>query len=209
MRAFSDPRVQRSLLTRLLMTLGLVGLVASALGGAAYASFSSSTDVSQDVGAGTVEFASIADDAAGQRLSVAATDIAPGDTVQRAVTLTNTGSIDMLAGSVALTSSATASSLLDTGANGLTITIDKCSVAWTESSFPYTYTCGGTTTSVLATRPVIANAVALANVDTTAGTPNHLRVTLTLPTAADNAYQGLSSTIDYVFVGQQRAAQSR
>jgi hypothetical protein len=191
------------------MSLGLVGLVVSALGAAAYATFTSSTNVSQDVGSGTVAFAPIATSATGQRLSVAATNIAPGDTIQRAVTLTNTGSIDMATGSVALTSSATASSLLDTGANGLTITIEKCSVAWTESAAPYTYTCGGTTTSVLATRPVIANAVALSNITTTAGVANHLRVTLALPTAADNAYQGLSSTINYLFVGQQRAGTNR
>jgi len=202
-------RRSQGLLTRVLLSVGLVGLVVSALGAAAYATFTSSTNVSQDVGSGTVTFASIATNGAGQRLSVAATNIAPGDTIQRAVTLTNTGSIDMAAGSVALTSTATTSSLLDSGANGLTITIDKCSVAWTESAAPYTYTCSGTTSTVLATRAVIASAAALANITTTAGTPNHLRVTLTLPTAADNTYQGLSSVISYMFVGQQRAGTNR
>ena len=51
--------------------------------------------------------------------------------------------------------------------------------------------------------------IALSSLTTTAGTPNHLRVTLTLPTAADNTYQGQSSTIGYVFVGQQRAGTAR
>ena len=203
----ASPR--RGTLRRLLLSLGLVGLVVSTLGAAAYATFTSSTNVNQDVGSGTVAFAPIATSATGQRLSVSATNIAPGDTIQRAVTLTNTGSIDMAANSVALTSYAATSSLLDTGANGLTITIDKCSVAWTESAAPYTYTCTGTTTSVLAARPVVANAAALSNITTTAGVANHLRVTLTLPTAADNAYQGLSSTINYLFVGQQRAGTNR
>lgn len=202
-------RGSRRMVRRLLLTAGLAGLVVSALGAAAYASFTSSTNVSQDVGSGTVTFAPIATSAAGQRLSIAATNIAPGDTIQRAVTLTNTGTIDMAAGSVALTSSATTSSLLDTGANGLTIAIDKCSVPWTESAFPYTYTCSGTTTTVLASRPVVATSAALSNITTTVGAVNSLRVTLTLPTAADNTYQGLSSTISYLFVGQQRAAQSR
>ncbi len=191
------------------LTAGLVGLTVAALGGAALATFTSSTNVSQTISSGTVAFASISTSAAGQRLSVSASDIAPGDTMQRAVTLTNTGTVDMLPGSVALTTTATTSSLLDTGTNGLTMTIDKCSVAWTESAAPYTYTCGGTTTSVLASRPVIGSSVALSNITTTSGTPNYLRVTLALPTAADNTYQGQSSTLGYVFVGQQRAGTAR
>ena len=154
-------------------------------------------------------FASLTPCGTGQRLSVAATDIAPGDTIQRAVTLTNTGSINMDASAVRLTTSATTSSLRDTGGNVLTMTIDKCSVAWTESAFPYTYTCGGTTTTVLASSPVIGTNVALANIVTTPATPNHLRVTLTLPTAADNTYQNQTSVISYSFAGTQRAGTNR
>lgn len=192
-----------------MLTAGLIGLTATALGAAAFATFTSTTSASQSASTGTVAFAAIGTNGTGQRLSVAATDMAAGDTVQRAVTLTNTGSIDMLPGSVALTTTATTSSLLDTGADGLTMTIDKCSVPWTESSFPYTYTCGGTTQSVLATSPVIGSNVALNNIVTTAGTPNHLRVTLQLPTAADNTYQNQTSVIGYVFAGTQRNATNR
>jgi spore coat-associated protein N len=191
---------------KVLLTAGLVGLTVAALGAAALATFTSTTNVSQNVGSGTVAFAPISANGAGQRLSVAATAIAPGDTIQRAVTLTNVGTVDMLPSTVSLTTSATTSSLLDTGANGLTITVDKCSVAWTEAGPPYTYTCGGTTTTVLASRPVIGSGIALTNLVTTAGTPNYLRLTLTLPTAADNTYQNQSSVINYVFSGQQRAA---
>ena len=43
----------------------------------------------------------------------------------------------------------------------------------------------------------------------TPGGTDHLRVTLTLPASADNAFQGLSSTIGFVFTGTQRAAASR
>ena len=202
-------RGSRPLFSRLLLTLGLAGLVLSALGAAAYATFTSSTNVNQTIDSGTVAFASISTNGAGQRLSVAATNIAPGDTMQRAVTLTNTGTIDMATGSVALTSTASPSSLLDSGANGLTMVIERCSVAWTEAGPPYTYTCSGTTTSVLTTGSVLRSATVLSNIVTTAGTPNHLRVALTLPSAADNTYQGLTSTINYLFVGQQRAASNR
>ena len=90
-------------MNKVALTVGLVGLTVAAIGGAALATFTSTTNVSQPVASGTVAFAPIATSAAGQRLSVAATDIAPGDTIQRAVTLTNTGSVDMLPGSVNLT----------------------------------------------------------------------------------------------------------
>jgi hypothetical protein len=193
----------------MMATVGLIGVTAAVVGGLAFATFTSTTSVTQNVNSGTVAFASLTPSGTGQRLSVAATDIAPGDTIQRAVTLTNTGTINMDSSAVRLTTTASTSSLLDTGGNGLTMVIDKCSVAWTESAFPYTYTCGGTTTTVLASSPVIGANVALANIVTTPSTPNHLRVTLTLPTAADNTYQNQTSVISYAFAGTQRAGTNR
>jgi hypothetical protein len=41
---------------------------------------------------------------------------------------------------------------------------------------------------------------------TTAGATDHLRLTLTLPTAADNTFQNKTSTISYAFTGTQRTA---
>ena len=202
-------QLRRVSVAPMMATVGLIGVTAAVVGGLAFATFTSTTSVTQNVNSGTVAFASLTPSGTGQRLSVAATDIAPGDTIQRAVTLTNTGSINMDASAVRLTTSATTSSLLYTGGNGLTMTIDKCSVAWTESAFPYTYTCGGTTTTVLASSPVIGTNVALANIVTTPATPNHLRVTLTLPTAADNTYQNQTSVISYSFAGTQRAGTNR
>lgn len=202
-------QLRRISVAPMMATVGLIGVTAAVVGGLAFATFTSTTSVSQNVNSGTVAFASLTPSGTGQRLSVAATDIAPGDTIQRAVTLTNTGTINMDSSAVRLTTSATTSSLLDTGGNGLTMVIDKCSVAWTESAFPYTYTCGGTTTTVLASGPVIASNVALANIVTTPSTPNYLRVTLTLPTAADNTYQNQTSVISYSFAGTQRAGTNR
>jgi hypothetical protein len=145
------------------------------------------------------------------RLTVNATNIAAGDTIQRAFDLSNSGTID-LAGAPSLTTSASPTSLLDTDTtNGLQMVIDKCSVAWTESGPPYTYTCSGSTTSVLATQPLIGSSIALSNLSdlTTNGSgPDHLRLTLTLPSAAGNTFEGLSSTITYSFTGTQRTATS-
>ncbi len=109
-----------------------------------------------------------------------------------------------------LTTTASPSSLLDTDTvNGLMMTIDRCSVAWTESAFPYTYTCSGTTTSVRTNTPVVGTNLALGNLTVTATAVNNLRVTLTLPSTAGNALQGQSSTINYTFTGAQRAPVAR
>ena len=78
------------------------------------------------------------------RLGTGASPIAAGDTMQRAIDLSYSGSISF--GSATLTTNATTSSSLDTDAtDGLQIAIDRCSQAWTESGPPYTYTCSGST----------------------------------------------------------------
>ena len=176
-----------------------------------FASFTSSTSASNTQATGTVTIALGATGAATNRLTVGATDIAPGDTMQRSFDLTNAGSINLA--STTLTTTASPSSLLDTDAtNGLQMVIDKCSVAWTEagSSPAFTYTCGGTTTSVLASRAVIGSAISLANLSSlTAGTTDRLRLTLTLPSAAGNTFQNISSTVSYAFTGTQRTATNK
>jgi spore coat-associated protein N len=202
------PTRRTSTRTKAIITGGLVALSVAGVGGAAFAAFTSTSNASQSVTTGTVSLAGIGTNAAGNRLTVGATNIAPGDSIQRAVTLTNTGSID-LAG-VVLTTNATTSSLLTTDAtNGLQVVIDKCSVAWTESAPPYTYTCGGTTSSVLASTPVIGTNLALGNLALTASAVNNLRVTVMLPSAAGNAFQGLTSVVNYTFTGTQRAATAK
>ena len=194
---------------KLLATVAVLGAAASIAGLGTYATWTSTTSENHTISSGTVTIALGATGAATNRLNVGASALAPGDTVQRSVDLTNSGSID-LAG-VTLTTSASPSSLLDTDAtNGLQMVIDKCSVAWTESGPPFTYTCGGTTSSVLTTRPVIGSALALTNLSSlTSGTTDHLRVTLTLPSGAGNTLQNQSSTISYAFTGTQRAAANK
>ena len=142
------------------------------------------------------------------RLDVGASGIAPGDTIERGVDLVNTSTLALA--SVTLTTTATSSSVLDTDAtNGLQMQIDKCSQAWTEAGPPYTYTCGGTTSSVLASRAVIGTDLSLSNLTLAAGGgTDHLRVKLTFPTAS-TVGQGASSTVSYQFTATQRAGTSK
>jgi spore coat-associated protein N len=191
---------------KLLLTLVIVGVAASVAGLGTFASFTSSTAAqSQNLLTGTVSITL----GTANRLTVGASNLVPGDTVQRAVDITNNGSAGTSSvGSISLSTSASVSSALDTDTSaGLQMNIDSCSVAWTESGPPYTYTCGGTTATVLASRPVIGSNVALSNMSAvTAGNTDHLRVTLTLPASAGNSLQGQSSTIAYTFTANQRAA---
>jgi spore coat-associated protein N len=137
--------------------------------------------------------------------------VVPGDTIQRAVDLINNGNgtADNLS-SIVLSTTASPSSLLDTDiTNGLQMTIDKCSATWTEAgtSPVYTYTCGGTTSTVLASRAVVGASMALTGLASlNTGSTDHLRVTLTLPTIAPNTLHGQTSTISYNFLGTQRVA---
>ena len=191
---------------KLLLSVAAIGAAAAIAGLGTYATFTSSTSASQAVASGTVTVALGATGASTNRLTVGASNIAAGDTIQRSVDLINQGSLNLA--SVTLTTTATTSSLLNTDtSNGLQMAIDKCSVAWTESGPPYTYTCSGTTSSVLASRPVIGSTLALSNLGSlTNGATDHLRVTLTLPSGAGNSLQNQSSTISYAFTGTQRTA---
>jgi len=183
---------------KLLLSIAVLGAAASVAGLGTFATFTSSTSASHTIASGTLSLTSPF-----SRLGTGASPIAAGDTMQRGIDLSYSGSISF--GSATLTTSATSSSLLDTDAsNGLQIAIDKCSQAWTESGPPYTYTCSGSTSTVLASRALIGSSMALSNLTLTTGSTDHLRVTITFPSGAGNTLQNQSSTISYTFAGVQR-----
>lgn len=199
--------------TRLSGTIALLVAAAALAGIGTYATFTSSANVDQSsVQTGKVAIALGAVGAA-NRLTLGASGLLPGDTMQRVVDLTNnSGGSDPLA-SITLTTTASPSSLLDTDAtNGLQMAIDSCTNPWTETgtSPAFTYTCGGTSKSVLATRAVVGADMALSNLTSlTSGATDHLRVTLSLPSSAPGTMQALSSTLAYVFTGTQRAGTAK
>jgi predicted ribosomally synthesized peptide with SipW-like signal peptide len=193
---------------KVLLSLGALGAAAGIAGLGTYATFTSTTSASQSVTSGTVVIALGSTGAATNRLTVNASGLVPGDTVQRSFDLSNTGNENLA--SIGLTTTASPSSLLDSDAtNGLQMVVDKCSIAWVETgtSPAFTYTCLGTTTTVIASRAVIGSNLNMASLAAlTNGGTDHLRVTLTLPSAAGNTFQGLTSTVTYSFLGTQRAA---
>ena len=187
----------------------LVGGAASVAALGTYGSFTSTTTASESVSTGKV----VLNSAAGVRgLSVDAAGLVPGDTVERTVTLSRGNDTDSF-GSVKVSTAATSNNVLTSdAANGLQMKIDQCSVAWVKPANSDALTCSGTTANVVAQRAVIGSNVDLGAATTAlnaAGATSNLRVTLTLPTAADNAFQGLSNTVNFTFDATQRAAEAR
>jgi spore coat-associated protein N len=192
-------------------SVAALGASASIAGLGTFGTFTSTTSAATPLDSGTVTVALGTAGTAANRLTVSASGLVPGDTVQRAFQLSNTGNQNLA--SITLTTTASPSSLLDSDTtNGLQVVLQACSVPWTEAGVApaYTYTCGGATSTVLASRPVIGSALALSNLTTTtAGNTDNLLATLTFPSAAGNTLQGLSSTITFAFTGTQRAATNK
>ena len=201
---------------KILLSLAALGVAGAIAGLGTFATFTSTTSASQSVTAGKVEIALGASGPA-NRLSVSATNVVPGDTINRAVDLISTSTDAMK--SVNLTTTATTSSVLDTNTtDGLQMYIRSCSVAWTEAgtSPAFTYTCGGTTSAVLGSAASAVNiitttpgGVSLNNLtSTTTGGPvtDHLLITVLLPQSNTSANLATppTSTIQYSFTGTQR-----
>jgi hypothetical protein len=190
---------------KILISLGAVGAAAAVAGLGTFGGFASTTSGSQAVAAGTVVIA--LGSGAGQPIGVPASNVVPGDTIQRAVTLANNGTSNL--SGVTLTTTASPSSLLDTdGKSGLQLKIESCTNAWTAVapvSAP-TYTCGGTVSTVLASQAVLGVNTPITTTAITSGATDNLRVTLTLPATAGDSFQGASSVINFAFTGTQRVA---
>lgn len=192
---------------KVLASTVILGAAAGVAGLGTFGTFTSTTSASAAEASGTVNIV-LGTSGATNRLSVAATGLVPGDTVSRAVTLSNTG--DQNLASVVLTTAATTSSKLDSdAAEGLQLQIQSCPTAWTESgtSPSYSYTCSTTPATVLASRSVIGSTMALSGLNALTSTrTDYLVVKLTLPDTADNTLQGQSSVIGFSFTGTQRTA---
>ena len=150
---------------------------------------------------------------ASQVYNTAASDFSPGVTRERLVNVTLGGTIDAksLQFVVSNTCSGCSSSPLDTDAtNGLQLKVERCSAAWSApsgSSPDSTYTCSGTTSTVLASTGVgsiVGVWQTVSNVLLTSGSVNYLKLSWTLPTAAASSMQGQTSILMVKFKSNQR-----
>ncbi len=218
-------RPGRSLTTRLvasaaILLLGTVSAVTIG-SGATFTSARATNDVGQN--GGTAVTTGVLDLTLGAQgnntnsVDVAASGLVPGDTIQRAIDVTNAGTVDF--SGVTLASTASASNDLTDATTGLQMNIEECSVAWVKQA-GWTYLCGpadaGTKTALTNFNNVdvvhSAASVVTAGGQTlnTAGATAHYRVTLTLPATYDGpAGSATSTTINYAFTATQRTATNK
>jgi hypothetical protein len=170
--------------------------------------------VAQNTNAGTLKL-DLANSGNGFGQSI--TNLAPGDVVNRYVTLTNSGTLDGIGLSLKTSQSGTAT-LISDGVGGssnqaLKLTVTSCSVAWDTS----TGTCSGTQSSEITATTLgsLASAVNLTSSSLNAGANRYLQMKLQLPnqnettvngTLPANTVQGGSIDITYTFDLAQRVA---
>jgi spore coat-associated protein N len=164
----------------------------------------------QSVGAGTFAF-NLSDPSTGA-FTTAISGLAPGDMADRLVTLTNPGG-GLNYSQVALSATATTTSLLDSDAtNGLALSIDDCSVAWTQATSTSAATCSGTDTTLTAATPlatIIATPITYSSqlASLSNGGVDYLRFHYLLPGISVGT-AGLSSSIQYSLTATQQAGGS-
>lgn len=188
-------------------SLGVLGTAAAVAGMGTFGGFTDSTTPV----ATTIESGTLSINVAQQGYSVPVTTAGflPGDSLTRAVNLVNDGNSAL--GSVTLSSIATASSILTTDTtNGLQLTVKKCSVAWTQGGTAQapTYTCSGTE-SLVGSGPIVSTMNLTGAAALNAGGTDHLTFSISLPTTADNTFQGKTASLSLTFTGTQRTGTAR
>lgn len=210
---------------RALATVLILGALSAFLTAATYALFSASTSSAGNVFAtGTLSLTNSNSASATATLS----NMVPGDSASGVVTVNNTGTEDLAGYQLAFTVTSAANALTTDATNGLKVYVTRCSVAWTGAGAAAT--CGGVQTDVVGTAaaPVAiatgpyslgsalctANAAVTAAIRTARGTTcaitgsDFLKVRVSLPTTADNTFQGLSSTVNFTWQGTQASGAS-
>lgn len=191
--------------------------IATATGFGVYAALNATANnpTPQSVGSGTLRLLL---SNVGNGFSQNITGLAPGDVVNRYVTLNNGGTLDAqgLTMSVAATGSST---LITDGTSpatlALRVSVSSCTVAWDAT----TGACGGTVTNLVANASLSSLATPVTVLSSATALPvganSHLRVAVTLPdqtetttngTAPATTIQGQSADLTFTFTTAQRTA---
>jgi hypothetical protein len=181
-------------------SLGVIGAAAAVAGMGTFGTFTdSSTPVATTISSGTVDI-----DVSGPAVStpLTTTGFVPGDSVTQAVNLVNKGTSAL--GSVTLNTTGTGGTVLTSDAvNGLQLALKSCAVAWTATN-----TCASGE-ALLSTGPVVGTRTLVNPAALNPGATDYLAFTVSLPTSADNTFQGKSTTLSLTFTGTQRTGTAR
>ena len=204
MNATSMKRSARRVsLAKIMGSVGVVGAAAAVAGMGTFGAFTDTTTPAPvSIQSGVVSIALSAADGTAT-VPLAFTGVVPGASASQALDLVNDG--DSALSEVRLATVATQSSVMDTDTvNGLQMTVQSCSVAWTED-----LACTGDVRTLLAAGPVIRDAQLANPASVTAGVTDHLVVTLSLPASAGDTFKDKSSGLALTFTATQRAGATR
>jgi Camelysin metallo-endopeptidase len=202
-------KTRRSTTRKVVGSLAIAGTAAAVAGLGTFGTFTdSTTPVATTVQTGTLDI-NLNVPSGGYSIPVTTSNFVPGDSITRAVNLSNDGTTAL--SSVTMTSAATASSILTTdGVNGLQLAIKSCSVPWTKGGTDAapSYTCSGTLNTMFSGAAV--NTMQLPSpASLNAGGVDYLTFSVSLPTTADNSFQKQSASLSLTFTGTQRAAAAK
>ena len=190
---------------KVLGSLAVIGTAAAVAGLGTFGTFTdSTTPLTAQLATGTVSI-DLAQPAA--PIPATTTGLLPGDSIARPLTLVNDGSSPLSTVNLGVTT--TGGILTTDTVHGLQLAVHACSTPWTQTSTAPTYTCTATQRTAAPSGPAVGNRTLDTPTSLTPGGTDHLLVTLTLPTTADNTFQGATSTLALTFSGVQRAATSR
>jgi hypothetical protein len=201
-----SPTSGRVTAARIVASLGVLGATAAIASLGTFGTFSDTTapvDTTVDSGVISIDLAQ----AGAGMVPFAGGGMLPGDSRAFPVDLVNSGNSAL--GSVSLTSSATVSSVLDSDpVNGLQLTVESCSQAWTDTGSGYA--CAATKKPFYSGRMVVGNQPLSGAASLVPGGVDHLLLAASLPSSAStDAFQGASSSLRFVFTGVQRGGSAR
>lgn len=204
------------------LTLKIVIVLVAALGGAGIVSssvFAALTATATNTSGGSITSGTLSLTLAPSAVSgitggftTAITAFAPGDTVNRYIELTNGGTLNGQLPTLQL-AAAPSNALTTNATSGLQITVNSCSIQWTNTG-----TCGETSTVVMTTTSattLISSAQSITLPSVLAGAISHLKVSINLPAGNENVLngvppvgtvQGLTTALTWSFTITERNA---
>jgi hypothetical protein len=203
-------KTRRSNTRKVVGSLAIAGTAAAVAGLGTFGTFTdSTTPVATTVQTGTLDI-NLNQPSGAYAIPVTTTNFAPGDSITRAVNLSNDGSTSLSSVTLASVSTGASNNLTTDTVNGLQLALKACSVAYTQggtASAP-AYTCSGTERSLYSGPAAVS--LALSNpASLNPGGVDNLVFSVSLPSSADNTFQNKSASLSISFTGTQRAAAAK
>ncbi|MGY1914357.1 TasA family protein [Blastococcus sp. SYSU DS0973] len=183
-------------------SLGVLAAAAAVAGLGTFGTFTdSTTPVTSTVATGTLTLTATQQGT----LPLDVSGFVPGDSLTRSINLHNDGDV-AFSGIQLHTTDATPTVLTSDATNGLQLSVRSCGVAWRQSGTGYTCDSGEKS---LGSGPVLRSTYLSGAGSLAVDGTDFLAYTVSLPTTADDTFQGKSAALSLTFSGTQRTGITR